>query len=336
MRRPALLLALAGLALLAAMAAADAGDSDLSSLLASEPDDDLRGAAREVARRERRADREARRADRAEAKQQAREAKATKCKKGSWGIIIQKPIQNKVLPAERPAPWPLCGLGKCNLSVAIDMHVQPQDGIRIEVIHKPLTGITAEMMEWWFSGNIEGTMVDPRDNKTYTRYLIWHPTDHIHEITKKPSKTPGSVIGAVREITEFIGAQRATPYTSADRNCEWNAEHYANDELEVAALDRTGLSLQLKIGYKNKPMRMRHSWSDSPDGTGLLLNSTLNVGFTGDRPIVARINRRYCRRAFGGDNQEKSAELWANHCLEEFANLKNFLPDLFKAEAGKP
>lgn len=253
---------------------------------------------------------------------------------GSWGIIIQKPIQNKVLPVERPAPWPKCGLGQCNTSVSVDMHVQPHDGIRIEVVHKPLQGITAKMMKWWFSGNIEGTMVDPRDGKTYSRYLMWHPNDHIHEITTQPSQTPGTVIGAVREITEFIGAQR--DYTSADRNCEWNAEYYANDELEVAELDETGLTLQLFIRFKNKPMRMRHSWFDLPGDQGLQLTSTLNIGFTGDRPIVGRINRRYCRRAFGGDNQEKSAQLWANHCLEEFANLKNFLPALYTSLTGQP
>jgi hypothetical protein len=42
-------------------------------------------------------------------------------------------------------------------------------------------------------------------------------------------------------------------------------QYYANDELEVAELDETGLTLQLFIRFKNKPMRMRHSVRCSSD-----------------------------------------------------------------------
>jgi hypothetical protein len=36
-------------------------------------------------------------------------------------------------------------------------------------VHKPIPGVTAAMMEWWFSGNIEGDVVNPIDGKTYSR-----------------------------------------------------------------------------------------------------------------------------------------------------------------------
>lgn len=45
----------------------------------------------------------------------------------------------------------------------------------------------------------------------------------------------------------------------SETQCEWQDQYYANDELEVAALDLTGLTLQLKIGFRRKPMRMRHA-----------------------------------------------------------------------------
>ncbi len=45
-------------------------------------------------------------------------------------------------------------------------------------------------------------------------------------------------------------------------------------------LDSSGLTLQLFIGLRQKPMRMRHDWRDNP--AGVVLNSTLRIGFQGD------------------------------------------------------
>jgi hypothetical protein len=43
------------------------------------------------------------------------------------------------------------------------------------VAHKPLAGVTPEMLRFWFDGNVDGEMVHPVDGKTYSRYLVWHP-----------------------------------------------------------------------------------------------------------------------------------------------------------------
>lgn len=314
---------------------------------AEEADPELLGAVKWLAARERRqAASEARQARAsasaaraaAKAQQPGRpRARVARCSKGAPGIIIQKPIQNKILPAERPPHWNYC-TEECKINSTIIERTEGNEGIFIQVFHKPIANVTPEMMLWWFSGNIEGDIVHPLDGKTYSRYLVWHPFDHIHEITVSKSRAIGSVVGHVREITEFLGTRHTTPsrtvgYLINETNCEWKDEYYANDQLEVAALDITGLTLQLKIGFRVKPMRMRHDWSASDEG--LMLVSTLRIGFPGDTNFIRWANNRYARRAFGGDRPMVAADLFVKHCLEEFSNLKHFLPGLYKDQTGR-
>ena len=219
-----------------------------------------------------------------------RQAADKKCGRGAQQIILQPPIQRAALPVRRPPDWPYCNTA-CIRNSSYDLHVAPQDGIRAEVEHAPIAGVTPEMMVWWFSGNIEGDYTFPNGD-TYSRYLVWHPKDHIHEVTTRRRNATGAA-GNVREITEFFGTERATGYTRGDANCAWRDEAYANDELEVASLDSSGLSMQLFIGFRRKPMRMRHDWAASPQG--LRLRSTLEIGFEGDSGLTRWANRRYAR-----------------------------------------
>jgi hypothetical protein len=58
-------------------------------------------------------------------------------------------------------------------------------------------------------------------------------------------------------------------------------QFYANDQLEVAALDNTGLTLQLKIRFRRKPMRMRH---DVRQGGGVRCELRGRLEIQGDVP----------------------------------------------------
>ncbi|KAI8474488.1 MAG: hypothetical protein J3K34DRAFT_407931 [Monoraphidium minutum] len=262
-----------------------------------------------------------------------------KCKSGR-GVIIQDMIQAKDLFPVKPPDWQYCGF-ECAENTTLNTS-QSTGEIFIQVVHKPIANVTPEMIEWWFRGNVEGDMVHPIDGQTYSRYHVWHPRDHLYQRTKKRSKaarkdpTSTDVDGAQWRITEFILASRT--YLSNDSNCVWADEHFASDDLEVVKLDASGLSMQLAIGLKNKPMRMQHAWSASPEG--LRLTSTLRIGFQqqGNRPAstTKRYNNRYTRPAFGGKDPEGSAVLWQKHCLEEFSNLKHFLPQLYTQVTGKP
>jgi hypothetical protein len=53
---------------------------------------------------------------------------------------------------------------------------------------------------------------------------------------------------------------------------------------------------------------------DSP--AGVKLTSTLRIGFEGDTGLIRWANRRYARRAFGGNKQDEAAQKWILHCLQ--------------------
>jgi hypothetical protein len=51
------------------------------------------------------------------------------------------------------------------------------------VVHEPIVNVTSAMVSWWFNGNVDGDMQHPVDNKWYSRYLVWHPRDHVSQNT---------------------------------------------------------------------------------------------------------------------------------------------------------
>jgi DAPG hydrolase PhiG domain len=87
------------------------------------------------------------------------------------------------LPARRPVLWPLRPQDSARVSRSDD------GGRRVVTIeHAALTGVTAEMLTWWY-GHVPGTM--PYADGMYPRYLVWHPLDHIsYEVENN-----GAVVG---------------------------------------------------------------------------------------------------------------------------------------------
>jgi hypothetical protein len=82
---------------------------------------------------------------------------------------MQSPIDPALLPVARPPAWPYCGW-ECAKDKAL---VHERNGaMKIQVVHKPIKGVTPEMLTWWFNGNVDGEMVHPVDGKTYPRYLV--------------------------------------------------------------------------------------------------------------------------------------------------------------------
>jgi hypothetical protein len=99
------------------------------------------------------------------------------------------------LPAPRPVLWPLRMQDSARVS-------RSDDGGRriITIEHAPLTGVTAEMLTWWY-GHVPGTM--PYADGMYPRYLVWHPLDHI----SYQVENNGAVVGAGSRlhIVEALG-----------------------------------------------------------------------------------------------------------------------------------
>src|SRR5712691_823036 len=88
-----------------------------------------------------------------------------------------------VLPAGCASPWqllpprPVDWKMKPLSSARIERRNLPDGRVALRIEHELLRGVSPQMLVWWW-GHIEGEM--ELHGRSYARYLIWHPVDHIH------------------------------------------------------------------------------------------------------------------------------------------------------------
>ncbi|GBF91564.1 hypothetical protein Rsub_04304 [Raphidocelis subcapitata] len=251
----------------------------------------------------------------------------------SLGLILQKPISPAQLPVERPPAWPACGL-RC--AAESSLAHQNNGGMAMRLVHRPIPKVNSSMLTWWFNGfdgtpGIEGDMAHPANGRTYPRYLVWHPTDHLEQFTATPGPTPGNATGAVWGIVEFFGTRGARGHVRGDAPCAWAGDFYTNTRLRVQRVDANGLAMAFEVAGGRKAMQLEHRWHDSPEG--LRLTSVMQVGFTPDGALAAAANA-VVKRAFGGRHPERAGRIWIEHAATEFSNLQYFLPRLYEQEAA--
>jgi hypothetical protein len=101
------------------------------------------------------------------------------------------------LPPPRPLLWPLRPVQSARWSVTED-----HGRVVVTVEHAPLAGVTTEMLRWWYR-HVPGRMTYA--GRTWPRYLVWHPLDHIGYQVVRPGATGGVGPGAGLHITEALG-----------------------------------------------------------------------------------------------------------------------------------
>ena len=74
--------------------------------------------------------------------------------------------------------------------------------MRVTIDHQALTGVTPEMLLWWFRH-----IGDPvrYDGRVMAGYLAWHPLDHIHWELAREAPGGGAGEGARFRIVEAFG-----------------------------------------------------------------------------------------------------------------------------------
>jgi hypothetical protein len=183
----------------------------------------------------------------------------------------------------------------------------PDRRLLITIRHEPLRGVTPEMLAWWFR-NIEGTVTV--EGREYSRYLIWHPFDHISFAATR--LRDGSVGPGVKfRITEALGRDPALRVRTHDH---------------VDLLDETGLRLSARVAGI-EVFALHHRFTREPDG--VQYDSTMLVGVAGrlGRVINPPLNRRF----FG----ERHARAWLKHNVEEVGMLEHLLPPLYAEHTGE-
>lgn len=252
---------------------------------------------------------------------------------------FQPLLASEDMPAARPPPWKYCGLSCAKRKITLTADNQ----LIMELWFKPIRGLTPEMMEWFFNGGLYGDWTNPTTGKTFSRFLWWHPRDHVYQKTVQEGTTPNKTVGQIWQIAEILVSKAKTGFLSADDPCKWSKQFYTNGNLTVEVADNTQL---LVAAYESgaipgsgttvtvRPLVLNHKYAAGPKG--LVLNSTFTVGLSSATappellPYVGFING-LTLKGFGGSNPPGAGKAWQQHAIQEMTNLRFFLPQLYNA-----
>lgn len=200
------------------------------------------------------------------------------------------------IPPERPALGPLKPVESARTTQA----VLPDGRLVLTIEHAPIRGVTPAMLHAWFR-NIGGEIA--WQGRSYPRYLLWHPRDHIHWALVRPAPGGGAGPGARFRIVEAFGR---------------NPAYYVDSTEDVEKLDDEGISLVRRIAG-TEVFRLEHRFGQGPDGATYL--SRMVVGADGGR--FGRAFNRWIRpRVF----PDAMGTAWLRHNVEEVGLFEQLLP----------
>jgi hypothetical protein len=147
------------------------------------------------------------------------------------------------------------------------------------------------------------------DGRTYSRYRVWHPRDHID--WQLVGGDPGRVgVGAKFRIVEAFGR---------------NPDHLVDSVETVTKLDETGIRLERHL-LKSEIFSLEH-WFEPADG-GTRYRSRMELG--AETPFGRLLFNRLIRPMFFSDEM---GQAWLKHNVEEVGNFERFLPALHASKA---
>ena len=204
------------------------------------------------------------------------------------------------LPPPRPVLHPLRDVATATTA----MQRFPGHRSRLTIDHRPLAGVTPEMLDWWFR-HIGGSMTYA--GTQMPNYLVWHPLDHIRWELARPAPGGGAAEGARFRIVEAFGRR---------------PEFYVDTTDTVEKLDPTGIRLVRRLAGV-PVLQLEHTWSAGNGRTHYV--TVLDVGARGR--LLWPANRVIARNVF----PEPMLRAWIVHNVEEVGLLEHILPPLYAA-----
>jgi quinoprotein glucose dehydrogenase len=201
--------------------------------------------------------------------------------------------------APRNIPWPLP-----DASQAVTAHeVLPDGRIHLTIEHRPLPGVTPEMLAWWY--RVLPISQVRFDGALRPMYHLFHPTEHGRIWVEAPAADgrPGVGAGGIVARYEWFG-----PYDSqgAARVTELSPQRF------VSRPRMAGVSFG----------EVRHEWGRSQQGATYAVDTVLGVDWPVVGPAVNALLRRYVF-------SEGMLREWKRHQVEEVGLLPHFLPQLY-------
>jgi len=218
-----------------------------------------------------------------------------------------------VLPAACASKWRLLP------PRPVDWQMKPLSSARVEeraladgrkelyIEHDLLRGVSPAMLVWFWR-NIEGDI--EVNGRTYPRYLIFHPVDHIH-FTVVRRLADGSVgVGSRFHIVEALGA---------------DMKNLIDVAMDLTKLDETGARIELHV-LGGTALSIDGQFLPREAGTQFI--STMTIG-SSNWAGRSGFNRLMTEWLFPPERQQA----WLKHSVEEIGNLEFFLPDLYRRSA---
>ena len=173
--------------------------------------------------------------------------------------------------------------------------VLPDGRVRLHIEHEVLRGVTPQMLVWWWR-NLSGEM--ELNGRSYARYLIWHPIDHIHfELAKRlPDGSVGP--GAVFHIVEALGA---------------DMQNLIDARLHLRELDEKGAIVEVRPAGLTVA-QIRGQFLPKEAGTQVISSMTLGVA-----GWWTELNRWMLDRFFPRSRRNA----WLKHSVEEVPSLSH-------------
>lgn len=205
------------------------------------------------------------------------------------------------IPPERPHVGPMKPLSSARTTQTILANGQ----LELTIEHDSIRGVSPAMLRWWFENLGEEMTFDGR---TYPRYLLWHPRDHIHWELSRPSPDGGTGQGAYFRIVEAFAA---------------NPAYYVDSTEYVEKLDDEGISLVKRVAGV-EVFRLEHRFGEAPKGASYRSRMAVGIASGALRPLFNRVIRP---RIFS----DAMGTAWLTHNIEEVSMLENLLPPLYAA-----
>jgi hypothetical protein len=220
-----------------------------------------------------------------------------------WFVL--RPVSSHVHDAPRRIPWPLPDASQAATAHAI----LPDGRIYLAIEHRPLPGVTPEMLAWWY--RVLPLSQVEFDGALRPMYHLFHPTEHGRIWIEQAAADgqPGVGAGGVVARFEWFG-----PFDSAGaaRVIELSPQRFVTRP-RVAGVT---------IG------EFRHGFATSPDGALYTVENVIGVTW----PVVGPWLNALLRRAVFS---EPMLEEWLRHQVEEVGLLPNFLPTLYAQRNDK-
>jgi hypothetical protein len=217
---------------------------------------------------------------------------------GGLPVRCSRKHQWALLPP-RPIPWVMKPFSSARTAEI----TLPDGRVQLRIRHDLLHGVTPAMLVWWWQ-NIEGKM--ELAGKTYPRYLIWHPIDHIFfQVIKRlddGSVGPGSIF----HLVEALHA---------------NMRYLIDVALHLRKLDTDGAAVEVRA-MGQAVLHIDGIFEARESGTQMTSIMTIGMASWPGRSL----NRSLIPRYFPADKRRA----WLRHSVEEIGNLEFFLPDLYR------